>query len=260
MLISHRHRFIFIHCRKVAGSSMKVTLTPCLGPRDIMLGSLQEVLRDSSPFQPWILRKLMTPLGIAELIAAGSKGRDWRSALNKVVKKRAKRSLGLSSSSHPPADEVRRAMPECWEQYFKFCFVRNPYERAVSDYLYQTRLEKSPPDFSMFLDGVLDAARRGDRKHDNWSMYTIDDDVAVDFVGRYENLHEDFRESMRLIGLDGVELTAAEKRRTYPRPWQGYYGPGDRERVETLFGHEIRYFGYTFEGRDGALADGGQAP
>ena len=228
---------------------MKVTLAPHLGPDDLLLGSLHEVLKDSSPFQGWILRELAKPAGIAELLSATLKRRDWRSAMNKVLKKRHKRELGLSSSSHPTAVEVRASLGKTWDEYFKFCFVRNPYERAVSDYLYQTRLMAEPPSFSEFLDGVKAEAEAGDVKHDNWPMYTIDDDIAVDFIGRYENLKEDFRNAMLQIGLENVELAASEKRRRYPKPWQAYYGTGDQDRVESLFLREINEFNYSFEGK-----------
>lgn len=247
MIVSHRHGFIFIHCRKVAGSSMKVSLAPHLGPSDVLLGSLHEVLRETSPWTPWVMRQMAGPRGWWELISARAKGRPWQNALNKVVKKRYKSRLGLASSSHPPAADLRRAFPEVWDRYFKFCFVRNPYERAVSDYLYRTRNEAAPPTFTEHLEGLLADARAGKHKHDNWPMYTVNDTVAVDFVGRFENLEEDFREATRRAGLEGVELAGTEKRRSYPKPWRAYYSDGDRERVEALYGDEIRYFGYTFE-------------
>lgn len=229
---------------------MKVALAPHLGPRDLMLGSLHEALRDADPRQGWILRQLMTPAGLRELAEARGKDRDWRSALNKVVKKRAKKRLRLSSSSHPPAADVRAALPGPWDTYFKFCFVRNPYERAVSDYLYRTRKESNPPDFGEHLVEVCREAEVGKLKHDNWPMYTIDGDVAVDFIGRYENLDADFREAMSRAGLTDVVL-ASEKRRSYPQPWQEYYGARERGLVETLYRREIEYFGYGFEGSPG---------
>ncbi|WP_038051990.1 sulfotransferase family 2 domain-containing protein [Thioalkalivibrio sp. ALJ1] len=247
MIISHQHRFIFIHCRKVAGSSMKVALSPHMGRGDVMLGSVHESLQAGGPMQPWARRQLLTPLGVSELWSAMLKRRGWASALNKAVKKRFKREFGLSSSAHPPAVEVRDAMPGAWHEYFKFCFVRNPYERAVSDYLYRTRKEDAPPSFDGFLDELLAEARSGRQKHDNWPMYTIDDEVAVDFVGRFENLEADFQRALSLAGVEGVDALASEKRRAYPKPWQEYYGEEEKkEKVQQLFGREIEYFKYSF--------------
>ena len=44
MIISHKHKFIFLHSRKCAGSSMEVALNKYLGPNDIQIGSWTETL------------------------------------------------------------------------------------------------------------------------------------------------------------------------------------------------------------------------
>ncbi len=44
MIISHRHRFIFLHCRKAAGSSIAQALAPYLGEDDLHLGTWPEAL------------------------------------------------------------------------------------------------------------------------------------------------------------------------------------------------------------------------
>jgi hypothetical protein len=36
MIVSHRHRFIFIKTHKTAGSSMEMALAPLCGPDDIV--------------------------------------------------------------------------------------------------------------------------------------------------------------------------------------------------------------------------------
>ena len=44
MIISHKHKFIFMHSRKCAGSSMEVMLNKHLGPNDIQIGSWPETI------------------------------------------------------------------------------------------------------------------------------------------------------------------------------------------------------------------------
>ena len=36
MIISHKHKFIFIKCRKTAGSSVEISLSQLCGPEDII--------------------------------------------------------------------------------------------------------------------------------------------------------------------------------------------------------------------------------
>ncbi|MDF1614763.1 sulfotransferase family 2 domain-containing protein [Desulfurivibrio dismutans] len=249
MIISHRYRFIFVHCRKVAGSSMKVSIAPHLGPTDIVLGSYQELYRDRSFFNRQALSEAVRPHGLRELASGLLRGRSWRDSLNKAVKRRYKQAFGLSSSGHPTATDIQRAFPEEWHSYFKFCFVRNPYERAVSDYLYLTRESADAPSFSNYIRNLSESKRdvHGRDKYDNWPMYTIGDQPVMDFIGRYEKLQEDFARAMERVGLPEVRLTASEKRRNYRKPWRDYYGPGDRELVGALYGKEISYFDYTFE-------------
>ena len=42
MIISHKHKFIFIHINKCGGSSVTRALMPYLGPNDLVLGGVKE--------------------------------------------------------------------------------------------------------------------------------------------------------------------------------------------------------------------------
>ena len=44
MIISHKYKFIFMHGRKCAGSSIEVMLNKYLGPDDIQIGSWPETI------------------------------------------------------------------------------------------------------------------------------------------------------------------------------------------------------------------------
>ena len=42
MIISHQHKFIFVHCRKTAGSSVVSSLSRYLGPQDLQFSGITD--------------------------------------------------------------------------------------------------------------------------------------------------------------------------------------------------------------------------
>ena len=81
--------------------------------------------------------------------------------------------------------------PEKWDTYFKFCFVRNPYDRFISGW---NHLAKKIPfkkyvHFDKFVDDM-------EYIHIFMPQYrhVIDfkNNLNVNFVGRFENLENDF--------------------------------------------------------------------
>ncbi|MDX1625008.1 MAG: sulfotransferase family 2 domain-containing protein [Wenzhouxiangellaceae bacterium] len=256
MIISHRHRFVFQHCRKAAGSSIAAALAPHLGPDDLHLGTWPEAWRAGVAPNRRARRDLLHPL------AAGSFAWRWLrrparwarrehivDALNGAQRLRYRRQLGFSPE-HAHAADVRRFDRGAWDGYFKFCFVRNPYARAVSDYRW--RMGKTGRD-DLDFGGFLDAMTRRDFSHpaiprhwDNWPIYAIDDDVAVDFVGRFEHLAEDLERAFERIGLPAPDLPHA-KASGPSTDWRDWYGRRERALVERLFGRELDEFGYGFD-------------
>ncbi len=83
-----------------------------------------------------------------------------------------------------------------WRGYFKFAFDRNPWDRQVSFYHHRYRGETAPPPFAAFMHHDRHA------RVNNYDIYSIDGDVAVDFVGRFENLEEDLKVALSHVGLD----------------------------------------------------------
>lgn len=255
MIISHRHRFIFLHCRKVAGSSIAAALAPHLGDDDLHLGTWPEAFDAGVVPNRRAWRDLAHPLSAASFAVRWLRrpGR-WRrrehliDALNGAQRLKYRRALG-ASPEHAFAARVRAWAPDAWRDYFKFCFVRNPFDRAVSDYVWRTRKTDSGElTFRDFLERMC--SRRFDhraipRHFDNWPIYTIGDRIAVDFVGRFERLDDDLCRAFERIGLPPPALGHA-KRTARGRDWRGYYECDERRMVERLFGREIETFGYGF--------------
>jgi hypothetical protein len=91
---------------------------------------------------------------------------------------------------HLTISEIFAIYPDIKSSYFSFSFVRNPWGRAVSDYFYYggPRKQKSFKDFLLSLTPL-------DPSHSIPQYDFLCDNqgnVTVDFIGRFENLQEDF--------------------------------------------------------------------
>jgi len=244
-----------MHCRKAAGSSIAVALARYLGPEDLHLGTWPEALaHDIGPnARAW--KDLLHPAAGASFAVrwARSPARWFDfdhivAALNGAQRLKYRSVLG-HSPEHAHAERVRAFQPAAWRNYFKFCFVRNPYDRAVSDYLWRTRKTgNSRLSFLDFLDRLERRCfddRTIPRHFDNWPIYAIADRVAVDFVGRFEHLERDLDEVFARLELPRPGL-GHEKRMNRSPEYRHWYGARERAIVARLFAPEIEQFGYCF--------------
>ena len=258
MILSHRHHFIFLHCRKTAGSSISAMLARYLGPEDLQLSGLKEAFDAGIPYTTRTCREAGMLPGRRRLIRmedrlhlTGLLGPERR------AKRIRKRIHSLYSNRlgpypyHARAAAVAEAFPDEWSSFAKFCVVRNPWDKAVSDYYWRTRNTDTPPSFEAFVKAMrdgepLDGIVPGEP--DNWPLYTIDDQIAVDHVIRFENLTEDLGSVLSNLGIawDGW-IPHGKKRVTRgssDRSAVATYTPELTRIIGDLFEKEIEAFGY----------------
>ena len=138
------------------------------------------------------------------------------------------------------------------ESYFKFCFVRNPYDYAVSDYLWRTRmLDKNSISFKDYLNIKLENQFHQLKPEPviNWEIYTINDNIAVDFIGKFENLESDLKELFSILKLQNskINLNFFFKKNFKRKNYKDYYDKETKVMVEKLHYKEIEYFKYKFD-------------
>lgn len=151
--------------------------------------------------------------------------------------------------------------------YWSFAFVRNPWDRLVSCYSEKIRKDGDPENFTNGVSKVLipygvfksgmpfsDFARAiseiPDRESDPHfrSQYTFicsgkSCRPMVDFIGRFENLEEDFKEIQKRIDLPfALPHMLASKRNHY----RGYYNPALVEIVARRYQKDVEIFSYRF--------------
>jgi hypothetical protein len=252
MILSHRRKFIFIHIAKAAGSAATVYLSKYLGPRDLQLGALHDCwaagIRPNARGYYDLFRGGAPITENLKLVRAGD--RRLIKGIDRAQRSRYSAWLG-AVPDHTGAENIRAFAPHAWRQYKKVCFVRNPYARMVSYYRWRTRKSQAPPSFSDYLgwldrrdysSGLLSETWR------SWDLYTLDDRIAVDFVGRQEHFAYDMKQLCEMLQLpfEAHRLTFIKKQHDYD--YRDFYTPGDRAIVARTFAPEIEHFGYTFDG------------
>jgi len=125
MIISHRHRFIFIHCRKTAGSAIKSLLARQLGPQDLQIGCWGDAVAAGAAPNRRFVADVFRPTAAGEIVKATLRQPRWWwsqqrwSVLNSAQKKLYKRRL-KASPAHPPAERIRAFAREEFACYTKF--------------------------------------------------------------------------------------------------------------------------------------------
>jgi len=230
LIISHRHRFIFLKTRKTAGTSVEIALSRLCGPDDVItpVSAEDEALRQELGYPG--PQNTAIP---AHLVRPFDRLRGWLSRQPPQF------------VNHATAEYVQRHVdPEIWRSYFKFCFERNPYDKAISRYFWSTREASRPRPIADFLGH----AKR--RQISNWQIYTVRDEIAVDFVGRFEHLQEDLAAALAQVGLE-VELPLPRAKARYRRDKRHYsqvLDSSSRALVERMCARELAAFGYPWEG------------
>lgn len=138
-----------------------------------------------------------------------------------------------------------------FESYFKFGFVRNPWDRAVSLYERNEGLRlKAHLSFAEFIEWMRFASCTS--IHAVPHRYQLDwfvnphGDVIVDFIGKFENLGGDWARICGRLGIPPSPLPQLNVNPTRARDYTGYYSEKTRRIVAERFAVDIEYFGYRF--------------
>ena len=206
MILSHSQKFIFVHLYKTGGTSIR----RCLEKYD-----------SAYKIRHWAKSKLTS-----------------KPVFNSPI-----------AHKHATAQTIRETVgAEVFDQYFSFCFVRNPWAWQVSLYHYvlknpshdQHELFKSFQGFDEYL------AWRCDGNVQFQKDYLMDDQnkQIVTFIGRMENLNQDFQTICEKLGIDLPALPHLNQ--SVSQGYRSFYNPQAEAMLAKAFEPDIELLGYEF--------------
>ncbi len=206
MIISHKHKFIFFAVPKTATHTIRQALRTHLGENDWE----QQVLfgKQSIPIPE-----------IAAIVHGHISCRQLRPALDK----------------------------NSWDEYLKFAFVRNPYDRFVSTCAFLNRENGNYAGNEMqFMKQALQRERFRQRilaVPQSQLLLDNNGELAVDYVGRFEELQSSYDEVCRRISIPTEKLES--KNRSKHNNYSTYYDAELQQAVAEFYELDFKLFGYN---------------
>jgi len=183
LLISHKHKFIFLKTPKTAGTTTEIILSTICGGEDIItpVTKKDEQLRRNF---------------------GGRKAQNFRPSLWRKIK--GERFYFYNHIG--AADVFAQVNSETWASYTKFCFVRNPWDQVVSGYYMKKRSGK----FSNFNDYFQSGSWKKNADETK-KICLLDGRAALDSYHRYENLEEELKAIFESVSAPSpIELPRAK--------------------------------------------------
>ena len=145
---------------------------------------------------------------------------------------------------HLPLAELSKVAGEDFTDWYKFAFVRNPWDRLVSAFSFM----KGPKaGFPQFVERVQSVVATGDRIAGKNCHLRPQTDYALDeldFLGRFETFERDLTRVLEEIGVPPGDIPHAHK--TKREHYSQYYDETTRRRVADIYARDIEMLEYHF--------------
>ncbi|VAW74525.1 hypothetical protein MNBD_GAMMA12-216 [hydrothermal vent metagenome] len=173
----------------------------------------------------------------------------------------------FSRNTHVNLKQLKLAISKKkWSTYFKFAFVRNPWDLVVSRYHWEKKgMDCSVAGFRDWLPEYVNSdyvepernaqsnivqavwERGGGYINDLQSPFILDNGrVEIQFVGHYESLNEDFSAVCNSVGIDTLALPHLKSGFRNSKGYRDLYDSSSKQLVENAFATDIDHFGYQF--------------
>lgn len=234
MIVSHQHKFIFVKTMKTAGSSLELYLHPFCHGSDIATPL-------KFPFDEEESTALVQNCSYIHPLLAKDEAR-----LNRFEKRALSqyRENGEGFYEDMSAWEARLALGrDVFARYFKFCVVRNPFDRVISHFFFRHKRLGLNLDFDEYLEAGVYLLN--DHIYLDWQT----DELLMNRVARYETLEDDLKEIFDLLGIPfehGLNIYKKSQFRDEETHYRRFLKPRHVEKIKEIYAKELSLFDYVY--------------
>lgn len=157
--------------------------------------------------------------------------------------------LAAIGHGHITLASLRQHMdPAAFDSYFKFAFVRNPFDRFVSFCAFFTRksgaFERDPK--TAMRHFLFAAPPMNNMVFQPQNSFVVDEGGSLlsDFIGRVENMQADYDAICDRLDIPSEEL--GRQNSSQHDDYRSYYDQQLIDGVVKIYGRDLELFGYDF--------------
>lgn len=151
----------------------------------------------------------------------------------------------FASNTHVKYQDCYKTYKD-YSDYFKFAFVRNPWTRLFSCFTATKKHQRGGVTIKLFTQFVHSLERDQFAQHTQFSYICKDSEVAMDFVGRFENFDYDFQFVLSQVGVSYAKAPRVNVSNTR-WDYKKFYTEETRRIAEDYYKIDIDTFGYSYD-------------
>ncbi len=145
----------------------------------------------------------------------------------------------------PYINKKMNMTPQKWDTYYKFCFIRNPYDRIISGWYHVNKLNIP---FSYYLN-LYNKCNDVEFIHvflpQVRNIINEKGKIDINFIGQFENLEEDFQKVLKNIGVKNIihEVSKKMNKREHDA-FYTYFSQDALNKVNVILKEDFKYLNF----------------